>query len=251
MTGTTWNYDDEGECGPQRWPNAVDGTKQSPIDLRLSKMNVITLQEPLEFANYDQPLHGEFVNTGHSIQFLPEAKEKLPEIFGGLLDQRYRFVQYHYHWAQHDGEGSEHALCGLRYPAELHLVHQGVEDANKLAVLGIFLHRADGNHEALRPDAEVLSALTEPHQRTAAKSPVNLQTKLPDCLTSFVRYEGSLTTPPCSENVTWTIFTDPIEISQKQLELMRSVKDYSGCVIRKNCRPLQRVNDRTVFLARK
>ncbi|KAI6225439.1 Alpha carbonic anhydrase domain-containing protein [Aphelenchoides fujianensis] len=168
-------------------------------------MNVITLQEPLEFANYDQLLHGEFVNTGHSIQFLPEAKDKLPEIFAGCSINA--IVSFN--------------TTTIGPNTTLHLVHQGVEDANKLAVLGIFLHRADGPHEALRPDAEVLSALTEPHQRTPAKLPVNLQTKLPDCLTSFVRYEGSLTTPPCSENVTWTIFTDPIEILAKAGEWER------------------------------
>ncbi|KAI6232063.1 Alpha carbonic anhydrase domain-containing protein [Aphelenchoides besseyi] len=266
MTGSSWNYDDDGECGPHKWPMAVDGTRQSPIDLRLSKMNVITLQEPLQFVNYDQPLHGEYVNTGHSVpaklqhelnlmsgvsvQFLPSTQSSLPEIYGGLLDQHYRFVQYHYHWAQQDLEGSEHAICGLRYPAELHLVHQGVDDPAKLAVLGIFLNRGDGDSRALGPDAEVFAQLTESGQRAAAKSAVNLSEKLPECKTSFVRYEGSLTTPPCSENVTWTIFTDPIDITPKQLELMRSIKDHSGSIIRKNCRPLQRLNNRTVFFAR-
>lgn len=62
-----WNYDDDDcNCGPQKWPGQVDGKQQSPIDLRLSKMKVITLEDPFQFINYDKPLHGEFVNTGHS-----------------------------------------------------------------------------------------------------------------------------------------------------------------------------------------
>lgn len=61
-----WNYDeDDCDCGPQKWPN-FDGKQQSPIDLRLAKMKVINLEEPIQFINYDKKLNGEFVNTGHS-----------------------------------------------------------------------------------------------------------------------------------------------------------------------------------------
>jgi carbonic anhydrase len=125
-------------CGPQKWPGQIDGKQQSPIDLRLSKMKVITLKDPLQFINYDKPISGDFLNTGHSgkfcvcynqlnafclVQFIPDAQgDNCPKIKGGMLDQTYKFIQYHYHWAQDNNEGSEHALCGLRYPAELHLV---------------------------------------------------------------------------------------------------------------------------------
>jgi hypothetical protein len=65
-----WNYDDDDcNCGPHKWPSPVDAKQQSPIDLRLSKMKVITLEDPFQFINYDKPLHGEFVNTGHSGKF--------------------------------------------------------------------------------------------------------------------------------------------------------------------------------------
>jgi carbonic anhydrase len=78
-----------------------------------------------------------------TVQFLPDPQVEPPEIYGGKLDQNYRFIQYHFHWAQHDNEGSEHTVGGLRYPAELHLVHKGVQDPTKLAVLGIFLKLDD------------------------------------------------------------------------------------------------------------
>jgi len=243
-----WNYDDDCECGPQHWPGQINGKQQSPIDLRLSKMKVITLQDPLQFTNYNKPLSGEFVNTGHSVQFIPDSQTDGPQIRGGMLDQAYKFVQYHYHWAQDNNEGSEHALCGLRYPAELHLVHQGIDDPTKLAVLGIFLHIGLDN-VALKPDSEIFGEIVECGQKVRTKTPITLQNKLPESLASFARYQGSLTTPPCSENVVWTIFTEPVEVTPQQLESLRAVKDYRGSIIRKNYRPLQNVNDRNVFLA--
>ncbi|KAI6192006.1 Alpha carbonic anhydrase domain-containing protein [Aphelenchoides bicaudatus] len=250
MTGANWNYDDDDQtCGPHCWPGQINGKQQSPIDLRLSKMKIITLKEPIQFVHYDKPLSGEFLNTGHSVQFIPDTQgENCPQIKGGMLDQTYKFIQYHYHWAQENSEGSEHALCGLRYPAELHLVHQGVDDPSKLAVLGIFLHLGD-EHTALGPDCKVFPEIVECGQKVRCKSPVLLETKLPECKASFARYNGSLTTPPCSENVIWTVFTEPVQVTHEQLDVLRAIKDYRGTIIRKNYRPLQSVNDRSVFLA--
>jgi carbonic anhydrase len=48
---------------------------------------------------------------------------------------------------------------------------------------------------------------------------------------------SSLTTPPCTENVIWTVFTDPLTITRQQLSLLRAVKDCRGKLIAKNYRP--------------
>ena len=82
------------------------GDCQSPIDLRLSKMRILSLDsQPLCLVNYKKPLTGQLVNNGCSIQFLPDLHVEPPEIYGGKLDQNYRFIQYHFHWAQADNEG--------------------------------------------------------------------------------------------------------------------------------------------------
>ncbi|CAD5234089.1 unnamed protein product [Bursaphelenchus xylophilus] len=242
-----WNYDDEGECGPKNWPGQIDGKYQSPIDLKLSKMKVVNLDDHFVFENYDKVLVGEFVNNGHSVQFIPDAGQAIPTVSGGMLDQKYQFVQYHYHWGQHEG-GSEHTIGGLRYPAELHLVHQGVDDPTKLAVLGVFLKLGE-QENALRAEVDILPNIIECGQKCRLEKGVRLQDKLPECPSSFARYDGSLTTPPCSENVVWTVFTDPVEVTEHQLDLLRNVKDNRGAIIRKNYRPVQSWNDRKVFLA--
>uniref|UniRef100_A0A915CZV5 Carbonic anhydrase n=1 Tax=Ditylenchus dipsaci TaxID=166011 RepID=A0A915CZV5_9BILA len=199
-----WGYSQD-DCGPTigLCPQLL---QQSPVDLQLT---------------------GEMVNTGHSVQFIPEAKIDAAEIYGGQLDQHYRFIQYHYHWSQSDNEGSEHTLCGKSFPAELHLVHQGVEDPSKLAVVGVFLQLEDKEAKALEADAKALPHIQQFNKKVAVQGQ-QLQCKLPHNLASFVRYQGSLTTPPCSENVTWTVFTEPVAVSKQQLDLLRSIKDCNG-----------------------
>uniref|UniRef100_A0A914L723 Carbonic anhydrase n=1 Tax=Meloidogyne incognita TaxID=6306 RepID=A0A914L723_MELIC len=275
LTVQDWDYDDLGPCGPNNWLKIIGDDKlgklQSPINLQLSQMRILSLTHPLCLVNYRKPLPGQFVNTGCSIQFLPDPQVEPPEIYGGNLDQNYRFVQYHFHWAQNDNEGSEHCIGGLRYPAELHLVHKGVEDENKLAVLGIFIKLDDAKNDDgkvkkryifEKQEMEALKELTEFGNKKALDSNHCLELKLPPncCVerenfkgaetftSSFVRYQGSLTTPPCTENVHWTIFTDPVFITKEQLSYLRKIKDCRGNVILKNYRPVQNLVDHQVCL---
>ncbi|KAL3096009.1 hypothetical protein niasHS_005768 [Heterodera schachtii] len=272
LTVKDWDYDERGQCGPKHWLRIAKcehlGDHQSPIDFQLSKMRIHPLNiHPLCLVNFKKPLAGQLINTGCGIQFQPDPQIEPPEIYGGLLDQNYRFVQYHFHWAQNDNEGSEHTIGGLRYPAELHLVHQGVKNPSKLAVLGIFLkldnESENGEKKKFVFSAEEMEALKkviEFEQNAAIDTEHSLSSKLPpNCcqemassaehfVSSFVRYEGSLTTPPCSENVTWTVFTDPLLVTREQMSLLRALKDCKGNVIEKNYRPVQKCsNDREVL----
>ncbi|VDM96725.1 unnamed protein product [Thelazia callipaeda] len=240
MSPGHWNYSEESENGPNNWPNA-DGLNQSPINLDLNLMKYTTAN-PLKFINYNIKLEGEIVNTGHSVQVLPKFGDKVPKILGGDLDQTYHLVQYHFHWGLHDNEGSEHTLAGLHYPAELHLVHEGITNSSKLAVIGVFFTIGEEN-QALYPESTVLHKITDPAQSQTIEG-ILLKDKLPKNTKTFWRYDGSLTTPPCSEVVTWTIFTEPITITKFQLALLRSVHDRPGHVMKKNFRPIQKLNNR-------
>ncbi|KAF7634180.1 Alpha-carbonic anhydrase domain-containing protein [Meloidogyne graminicola] len=107
-----------------------------------------------------------------------------------------------------------------------------------------------------------LKILTEFENKIALDSTHNLASKLPpNCCTeresskgaenftsSFVRYQGSLTTPPCTENVTWTVFTDPVSITKEQLSYLRNIKDCKGKLITKNYRPVQKIVDHKICL---
>ncbi|GKV53512.1 hypothetical protein SLEP1_g60033, partial [Rubroshorea leprosula] len=63
----------------------------------------------------------------------------------------------------------------------------------------------------------------------------------------YYRYLGSLTTPPCTENVVWTIVRKVRTVTREQVKLLRvAVHDDSNS----NARPLQPINWRTVQLYR-
>uniref|UniRef100_A0A915NBM6 Carbonic anhydrase n=1 Tax=Meloidogyne javanica TaxID=6303 RepID=A0A915NBM6_MELJA len=230
---------------------ASEKTNEKIIEKISNNQQKQEIQKPLTVQDWDYD---------DLVQFLPDPQVEPPEIYGGNLDQNYRFVQYHFHWAQNDNEGSEHCIGGLRYPAELHLVHKGVEDENKLAVLGIFIKLDDAKNDDgkvkkryifEKQEMEALKELTEFGNKKALDSNHCLELKLPPncCVerenfkgaetftSSFVRYQGSLTTPPCTENVHWTIFTDPVFITKEQLSYLRKIKDCRGNVILKNYRP--------------
>uniref|UniRef100_A0A915CZ37 DNA topoisomerase n=1 Tax=Ditylenchus dipsaci TaxID=166011 RepID=A0A915CZ37_9BILA len=244
-----WNYIESSRYGPTHWPIlSCDGKQgrysclvhemahQSPVNLVLksgSRNTALNDIEPLKFINYDQEITGVLVNTGRSVQFNVNPQMHLPEICGSRLKQHYQFVQYHFHWSQNDNEGSEHTIDGHHYPAELHLVHRGVSDPTKLAVLAVFLELSNKKGKALKPDAYVLPFIQDYTQELQIEKQ-QLKFKLPRKKQSFLRYKGSLTTPPCTENVVWSVFTEPLLISKSQLNLLRNIKDSQKCLIQKN-----------------
>jgi len=239
-----WTYCDDDDCGPAHWIGDIHGKNQSPIDIDLAHLKRDDNMHAIVFSNYQHILPAEIINNGHSVQIIPEKTAHLPEIHGGGLDQHYRLIQYHFHWGQQDHEGSEHTLAGLQFPAELHLVHQGVENPSKLAVLGVFL-KLNKEGKAFQEEAYVMTKLVEPNSKAKIEK-LHLKDKLPHNTKSFFRYQGSLTTPPCSECVTWTIFTEPVSITKEQLNLFRQVKDTSCKVLQKNYRPVQQLHHREV-----
>ena len=158
------------------------------------------------------------------------------DILGAMLPSSYNIEQLHFHWGNHSDTGSEHTIDNKRYPLEMHLVHynskyksvaEAVEDneRNGLAVISVLfeISRKDNEHfepimqkaKAVRgTDAEVVSrvglggvSLADLLPKTAAKS--------------FFSYEGSLTTPPCAEVVTWMVLKEKGTISERQIQAFR------------------------------
>ncbi len=138
-------------------------------------------------------------------------------------------MQFHFH------SPSEHAVEGELYPAEMHLVHADAD--GNLAVVGVFISEGAEN-TAFTPVWDNLPA--EETEATPTGATINAADLLPD-EQLFFRYSGSLTTPPCSEGVLWSVMSDPVEMSAEQIEMYTAI--FSG-----NNRPLQVLNDRELQL---
>lgn len=221
-----WTY--QSETGPDFWGNldtgfatCSSGQSQSPIDL--TGAEDIDLLDP-EFHYEPVPLN--LLNNGHTVQ-VPYA----PGSYVLLDGDRFELLQFHFH------SPSEHAIGGQAEGAELHLVHQN--EAGDLAVVAVLLH-ADNDNDAVayQPISQNLPIKAGGKVRT--DKTINAKMLLPPHATTY-RYSGSLTTPPCSESVTWLVMSEPVSLSLEQLAQYENLLNH-------NNRPLQFLNKRSLQL---
>ncbi|MCY3746345.1 MAG: carbonic anhydrase family protein [Acidobacteria bacterium] len=217
---THWGY--EGPQAPEHW-SSLDpgfavcgyGREQSPIDLTGAEREALS---EIRFEYAPSPISMQ--NNGHSIQVDYQAGS------GIVLDgTRYELAQFHFH------HRSEHTVDGADFPLELHLVHADADGA--LAVVGVFLEEGGAN-EALAPVWRHVPAEAGPAALVAGT--VDAAALLPERRTTW-RYRGSLTTPPCSEGVSWLMMTEPVTASREQIEAFRALFPV-------NNRPVQPLNGR-------
>jgi len=247
-----WSY--SGPYGPTEWHiDHADcgGDRQSPIDI---DTGLITYSPKLTEINIDSYSQTEGVElslvnvAGHTAEVEYKGKDIL--ISGGGLPADYALKQFHFHWGKVDSRGSEHAIDGHHYPMEMHIVHKRKGGGNFLAVIGYFFDIGSNNMAF-----DVL--VNQLHNIKNSGANVTIPTfKLTDLLpntklNNYFRYEGSLTTPPCSEVVIWTLSSDHITISEDQLNKFRALRDADGKELVDDYRPLQKLNSRKVMTSRR
>ena len=150
-----------------------------------------------------------------------------------MLPNLYIIEQLHFHWGNNSTLGSEHAIDNKRYPLEMHLVHynskyQNVTDAilgeerNGLAVISVLFEISKEDNEKLEPIMKRTHAVREVDGEVVSVGFEGLA--LADLLPrskDFLTYEGSLTTPPCSEVVSWIVLKEKATISERQIQIFR------------------------------
>lgn len=220
--GTHWGY--KGDIGPQAWTrlkpeySACAGKNQSPINV------TGTVDAKLQPVRFNYMAGGtEVVNNGHTIQVNYEAGSS-----ASMDGIRFELKQFHFH------APSENQINGKSFPLEAHLVHAD-KDGN-LAVVSVLFDLGPANPAVgaawgQMPKAEGKAALP-------AKASAN---GLLPASRDYYRYNGSLTTPPCTEGVRWVVMKRPMTISKEQLEAFKTTLGFE------NNRPVQPVNARQVL----
>lgn len=215
----TWTY--EGAAGPEAWGTLSGeyaacsvGQTQSPIDLRSAAAQKTDLP-PLRLE-YGQA-NVQVEDTGHGYKATPGNGHMLH-----VGEDTYRLLQFHPHGP------SEHTLDGRSYPMEFHFVHQN--DAGELAVVGVMVEEGAIN-PAYQPFVQ--GSANEARGTAAIAS---LEALLP-ADRSYFTYEGSLTTPPCTEGVRWIVLREPITLSEAQID---AIAEEHGATNR----PVQPLGDR-------
>ncbi|XP_039688946.1 alpha carbonic anhydrase 7 isoform X2 [Medicago truncatula] len=231
-----FNYDEDSDQGPHNWGDikpewfrCKNGTMQSPIDLLNHRVQIVSNLGGLQI-NYT-PSNATLKNRGHDIKLELIANSSYLQING----TQYVLKQLHWH------SPSEHTIDGKRLDLELHLVHE--TPSGETAVIGILYKTGlpDLFLSLLRKDLEAISTSTGEERSVGVIDPRMIQfNKM-----HYYRYIGSLTTPPCDENITWTIVREVKFVSKEQIELLRvAVHDDSDS----NARSLQPLNNRLVQL---
>ncbi len=219
-----WTYGDRD--GPDHWAEldssfsaCATGQAQSPINF--TKAAGADLPNPT-FHYESVPLN--LLNNGHTIQ-LPYA----PGSYMILDNKVYNLLQLHFH------SPSEHTIDSKQSEAELHLVHQS--DDRELAVVAVLLQPGTIASKAYPLSTDLPQKAGDKIKTNKA---INALTLLPKQTTAY-RYSGSLTTPPCTESVTWVIMTEPVTLPSAQLSHYKKL-------LNNNNRPLQKLNKRTIQL---
>jgi carbonic anhydrase len=224
---TPWSY--QGSNGPAHWAEldmaykkCKFGLQQSPVNIETAKVEKAALK-PTVFAYKRVPV--EVVNEGHSIQVNVPAGSKVT-----IDGEKYELFEFHFHTP------SEEQIDGKPYPLVVHLVHKDkYENLTFIAVL----FKEGKENAGLKPVFSSLPARVGAKIKLPA---LDLAAMLP-AERSFYEFIGSLSTPPCNENVLWRVFKTPAEVSPSQLAAFKKL-------YKMNARPVQPLNGRVVQVSK-
>ncbi|XP_050988377.1 carbonic anhydrase 14 isoform X1 [Labeo rohita] len=261
-TAKEWTY--TGAVGQPEWAEFFPdcgGSSQSPINVDTSQTLYDPTLIPVQPLGYNQHGKRPFIlyNNGHTVQMT------LPHWMGVAgLPWHYSAVQLHLHWGSEVSmaTGSEHTINGQSTAAELHIVHYNTEmyanmseaktQENGLAVLAILIEAGKEVNQGYGSILNYLGNIRYAGQKVEIPA-FDIESLLPDNLSQYFRYNGSLTTPPCHQSVLWTIFNERVKISHSQLLKLQTALYSSKAegpkpiALQDNYRTTQPLNRRTVL----
>lgn len=218
-----WSY--EGKTGPENWAQltpengACAGKNQSPINL------TGFIESDLKAIDFSYHAGGnEILNNGHTIQvnYKKGSSIKIDNI-------QFNLLQFHFH------APSENHIMGKSYPLEAHFVH--ADKNGNLAVVAVMFEEGNAN-KALEGAWSQIPA--HAGDKAAMKDIADASKILP-ASKDYYRFNGSLTTPPCSEGVRWFVMKDAVSASKEQIHAFEKVMHHP------NNRPIQATNARPVL----
>jgi carbonic anhydrase len=220
-----WGY--TGANGPDHWSElgrsyaiCNGGQQESPIDLAgaipadLGKLAIAWQLQPLAATN-----------NGHTVQF-----DAVPGSSFTMAGKTYQLVQFHIH---HPGE---HLVDGRRFPLEIHFVHRAGDGS--FGVIGVLVETGAAN-AALQSLLDTVPVVADT-KRSGGQ--FDLHRLLP-LAHGYFRYEGSLTTPPCSESVDWVVMRQLVTASPAQIAQFATIFPF-------NARPIQAIDRRFLLRSR-
>ena len=230
-----WNY--SGETGPQYWEklesnNDCGGLHQSPvniIDLNTVSGNIVNGIQDIHYSEIDTIKS--ISNNGHTIQYNFNGDNNIISYEGN----NYKMIQFHFH------SPSEHTIDGVRYPMEIHAVHHS-EELDSYIVFAALVKQGEPDPTFTFLEKHLPIDVGETKDINATYSfGSTIQDLFGLDSMGVYTYNGSLTTPPCTEKVLWIVMKNANSASAEQINLLQSLMPLN------NYREVQPLNGRKIF----